>query len=515
MSQTPVAVNDDPVNGGLTTNEDTPFTTIDVRWNDSDPDGDPLTVIDVEGALVGEDYILPGSGAIVRLNADGTIYYDTNNQLDGLGAGDIYYDSFSYTLSDGESTSAATVTVAVEGLEEDGGGGGGNNAPTAFDDEPSMGGLTTNEDTPFFTIALQLNDTDPEDDLLTVQSVNGAGVGQTVALASGALITLQADGTVYYNTNNVFDFLNGVDIFYDNFTYTVSDGVNISGATVTVAVEGITDEPGGPTQGNDTLIGSNNNDTISGLGGYDRIYGRNGNDTLSGGEGADYIRGEGNDDVLSGDAGNDHLLGDDGNDALKGGDGTDKLYGGDDNDMLYGGNGVDRLFGESNNDKLYGDAGNDTLSGGDGVDFIRGGTENDTLNGDAGNDHLIGDAGNDLLLGGDGADKLYGSAGNDTVTGGLGADRLWGDAGADRFVFAAGDSAPGARDTIEHYEDGIDVIDLSATGYTALQVGIPVGNPDVLGYIIVGNDAFIASEDNSFVLTIRGAPGFDETDVII
>lgn len=513
MSQAPIAVNDDPVNGGLTTNEDTPFTTIDVKWNDYDLDGDLLTVVDVEGAVVGEDYVLSGSGAIVRLNADGTIYYNTNNQFDGLSAGDIYYDSFTYTLSDGELTSTATVTVAVEGLEEDGGGGDGNDAPTAFDDEPSMGGLTTNEDTPFFTVALQLNDTDPEDDPLTVLSVNGVGVGQTVALASGALITLQADGTVYYDTNNVFDFLNGADIFYDSFTYTVSDGVNTSGATATVAVEGITDEPGGPTQGNDTLIGSNNNDTISGLGGHDRIYGRNGNDTLSGGEGADYIRGEANDDVLSGDAGNDHLLGDDGNDTLKGGNGTDKLYGGNANDIIYGGNGIDRLFGESNNDKLYGDAGNDSVSGGDGVDFIRGGTENDTLNGDAGNDHLIGDAGNDLLLGGANSDKLYGSAGNDTLDGGLGVDRLWGEAGADEFVFHAGDSPASARDVIEDFEDNIDVVNLSSLGFAALQVGAPSG--DVLGYIIVGSDAFISSEDGSFALTLRGAPGFDETDVII
>jgi hypothetical protein len=84
----------------------------------------------------------------------------------------------------------------------------------------------------------------------------------------------------------------------------------------------------------------------------------------------------------------------------------------------------------------------------------------DTITGTAGNDEIDGGAGNDVIHGGAGNDVLYGSAGNDTITGGAGndqidggsgADILTGGAGADTFIYFAGDSNPGAPDTITDF----------------------------------------------------------------
>lgn len=92
-----------------------------VLANDSDPDGDPLTVVAVNGnaGAVGSPVTL-ASGAILVLNADGTYSYDPNGRFDGLETGETATDSFAYTVSDGSGGSTtANVTVAVEGEDEE------------------------------------------------------------------------------------------------------------------------------------------------------------------------------------------------------------------------------------------------------------------------------------------------------------------------------------------------------------------------------------------------------------
>src|SRR3546814_19669740 len=52
-------------------------------------------------------------------------------------------------------------------------------------------------------------DSEPEGDTVAVRAVNGvaADVGSQVALASGALLTLNADGSVSYDPNGQFESL--------------------------------------------------------------------------------------------------------------------------------------------------------------------------------------------------------------------------------------------------------------------------------------------------------------------
>jgi len=126
-------------------------------------------------------------------------------------------------------------------------------------------------------------------------------------------------------------------------------------------------------------FGSQQDDSVSGLGGVDHIYGGLGNDSIQGGGGNDYIEGNGGEDLLlaggqgddeiRGGAGNDReIRGDDGSDKLYGEAGQDKLYGGGDRDWLYGGRDHDELFGGDGNDELFGGKSDDLLDGGLGID---------------------------------------------------------------------------------------------------------------------------------------------------
>ncbi|MFV0623714.1 calcium-binding protein [Sphingomonas sp. ac-8] len=79
------------------------------------------------------------------------------------------------------------------------------------------------------------------------------------------------------------------------------------------------------TPGKSTLVGSDEDDVMSGHAGSDRLNGGYGNDILRGGSG---------DDNLAGGHGNDYLQGDSGRDILFGGSGNDILVGGYDADRF-------------------------------------------------------------------------------------------------------------------------------------------------------------------------------------
>ena len=180
VALTVAGVNDAPVanDDTDTTDEDTALvgTAPGVLGNDTDAEGDPLTVSEVNGqsADVGTEITL-ASGALLTLNADGSYTYDPNGQFESLDDTESDTDSFTYTASDGTAGSnGATVTITITGV---------NDAPVANDDTD-----TTDEDTALVGTAPGVlgNDTDAEGDPLTVSEVNGqsADVGTEITLAS-------------------------------------------------------------------------------------------------------------------------------------------------------------------------------------------------------------------------------------------------------------------------------------------------------------------------------------------
>ena len=121
-----------------------------------------------------------------------------------------------------------------------------NSAPIAQDDD-----VVTDEDSILSGSVLNDNingadsDFDPED-MLTVTLVNGsvANVGTQITLASGALLTVNADGTFDYDPNGQFENLGIGDTASDSFTYEVSDGNGgTATATASVTVTGVADGP--------------------------------------------------------------------------------------------------------------------------------------------------------------------------------------------------------------------------------------------------------------------------------
>jgi VCBS repeat-containing protein len=92
------------------------------------------------------------------------------------------------------------------------------------------------------------NDSDPDSATISVAEVNGvaASVGAVIAIASGAQIQVNADGSFTYDprTSLTLDALAVGETFQDTFTYRVSDGLLPSGlATVTITVNGQNDPP--------------------------------------------------------------------------------------------------------------------------------------------------------------------------------------------------------------------------------------------------------------------------------
>ncbi len=150
----PVAANRPPsvVNDAASTPQDSAGVFIDVLANDSDPDGDGLSVT---GAGT------PANGSVVN-NGNGVTYIPA--------PGFSGTDSFSYSAGDGKGGSgSATVTVTVTP-----GAPAANRAPTARDDQ-----ATTNRDTPV-DIAVLNNDSDPDGDPLSIASVTQPAQGSVV-----------------------------------------------------------------------------------------------------------------------------------------------------------------------------------------------------------------------------------------------------------------------------------------------------------------------------------------------
>ncbi|GGE87017.1 hypothetical protein GCM10011317_50150 [Niveispirillum cyanobacteriorum] len=90
------------------------------------------------------------------------------------------------------------------------------------------------------------NDTDADiGDVLRVTAVNGSdAIGTAITLASGAKLTVNADGSYSYDPNGVYGRLNNGQTGTDSFTYTVTDKAGLSSTgTVNLTITGLNNEP--------------------------------------------------------------------------------------------------------------------------------------------------------------------------------------------------------------------------------------------------------------------------------
>lgn len=240
----------------------------------------------------------------------------------------------------------------------------------------------------------------------------------------------------------------------------------------------------------DTLIGSDFNDTMKAGGGADTLSLGAGNDVGYGGAGDDSLDGAAGNDTLYGEGDNDNLTGGDGNDRLVGGSGADDMDGGFGNDVYVVDNaadvaaevagGVDRVE-SSVTHSLSGNMENLTLTGTGAVN----GTGNFRDN------VIIGNVANNTLTGGSGADNLTGGDGNDRLDGGTGADTMAGGAGSDVYVVDnAGDVVNEAGGGVDRVESSVSfVLGANLENLTLTGAGAINGTGNNLANVILGNAA--------------------------
>jgi VCBS repeat-containing protein len=234
VTVTPVNEAPDASDDTTNTPQDTPVT-INVLGNDTDPDGDALTITAVNGSPITE------GGAPVAV-ADGTVSLIGGQLVFTPAPGFTGAANFSYTVQDpaGESDNAGvTVNVGVN-----------NQAPVAQPDTNATDEdttLTVNAANGVIQSAGQLSgvDSDPDGDTLAVTEVNGdaALVGQPIVGTYGTLV-LNPDGSYTYTPTTAAQALPAGQFADDVFNYTVADpsGQSVS-TTLTITVTGLNDAP--------------------------------------------------------------------------------------------------------------------------------------------------------------------------------------------------------------------------------------------------------------------------------
>ena len=147
---------------------------------------------------------LTGTYGQLTLNANGSYTYVANQSAaDDLDAGDIVYDYFNYTVSDGDETDIAVITITVVGV---------NDTPVAVDDTDSVNEDATVTKTGSQDDALY-DDTDADDsDSLTVTAIAPSG-GSTSTVSEGS--TYASGGTTVTGTYGTLTI--GAD---GSYTYT-------------------------------------------------------------------------------------------------------------------------------------------------------------------------------------------------------------------------------------------------------------------------------------------------------
>ncbi|URW74652.1 VCBS domain-containing protein [Sphingomonas donggukensis] len=395
----------------------------------------PSGITASQPVVQGGDLVLVLSGA-----ATGAAYSTAINQ--------VRYGTTSDTPT--ATTATRTITVVANDGEANSAVATTTLTITPHDDTPAIADTATTDETSAVTGNVLANDTDPDGGpAATVTAVNGstAGVGTQVTLASGALLTLNADGSYSYDPNGKFEYLalvgsspDAVTKATDSFTYTNSGGVT---ATVTITVNGVDNKDVITiTSATPQTIATGIDDDVvnaSGSGAY-TVDAGSGNDRVTTGSGNDHVDGGEGDDEIETGAGNDVVLAGGGNDIVHGGAGA-----GD--DFYDGQSGTDTLVYPSTSQGVYVDMNLDNRASNAAIAAIltNAGLPTDTLvgfatgveigtdafrnfenvTGGSGDDRIFGNADVNVINGGNGADFISGGGGNDVLDGGAGFDTLY------------------------------------------------------------------------------------------
>ncbi|MCB2076217.1 MAG: tandem-95 repeat protein [Novosphingobium sp.] len=212
----------DAVDDVNTTDEDTALTVTAANGvipNDNDPDGDDLTVIEVNGDTANLGNAIDGSaGGRFTLNADGSYGFDPDGDFEDLAVGEERSTSINYTVSDGEGgTDTATLTITVTGA---------NDAPVAVGTLPDQTDVDAGDVT---SVSTAEGFTDIDGDTLNYSAVGlpeGLEIDSATGIISGTIDnSASQDGPdsdgIYTVTITASDGHGGTED--QTFTWTVSN----------------------------------------------------------------------------------------------------------------------------------------------------------------------------------------------------------------------------------------------------------------------------------------------------
>ena len=410
-----------------------------------------------------DDNGVAGTGALAGAIVAGSVTLTDNGEVADDGTGDLDYND--------------TVDFGFLGVD-------------AQDDA-----FNTDENTAITTGNVLDDNGSGADSGSTVTAVNGVAgdVGNQITLASGALLTLNSNGTFTYDPNDAFDETptagSGASNTpaTDSFTYQL-DGADT--ATVTITIAGI--------DSNDELQGTAGNDVMNGGNGDDDLFGLAGDDQLTGGAGRDLLDGGANGDVVG-----DAMTGGPGHDTYV----VDSLL---DTTVEVANQGRDQVLASLSwtladdvDDLVLTGAGADSGTGNALANAIVGNGQGNTLSGLDGADTLKGNGGDDTLLGGNAGDRLFGGAGADDMQGGAGSDVYNVDNALDTVTELSNEGNDRVETSVS-YTIGDNIEDLTLLGAGAIN---GTGNGDANIITGNGNNNILDGADGNDI--IYGAGGQD------
>ena len=245
--ENPVAVDDtDSVNRDATI-ERAAGSSFDINADDTDADGDSLTITGIRvgqteggGASGTVGSALVGTYGTLTLNSDGSYTYAADQDAaNSLKRGDSAIDYFNYTVSDGTNEDIGVIAITINGISD---------PPVPVDDTLAIDASA--QTTKNSSSGVLVNDTDPDGDTITVDSIrtgqeSGTGTTGTVgSVITGTYgdLTINSDGSYTYQANNAKS-VNPGDTVTDYFTYTATDTETSVPAQISITVTGINDRP--------------------------------------------------------------------------------------------------------------------------------------------------------------------------------------------------------------------------------------------------------------------------------
>ena len=241
------------------------------RITDISGDGKTLTLASVRtGSTLGSGtagtlgQALTGTYGDLTLNSNGSYSYSANTGIsatEALDAGDVVYDYFNYTVSDGSSTASALITIKIIGVNDnpsatnDTGYINQDETLTVANGASAVSGTSSGSNTG--DVLLNETDVDSHDSMVVVGTVtqsggtntaggsvssnsNTADVGVSITGIYGDL-TLNEDGSYSYIANNAASLTDGQTVYAAAITNdlvgisTVKVGLGSTGTFVGIA----------------------------------------------------------------------------------------------------------------------------------------------------------------------------------------------------------------------------------------------------------------------------------------